>query len=256
MGRDPKQEGGGINLYGFCRNNSINLWDYLGMEPIVLDPFVVREEPVAPWVANRYQWSIWESDGDYGTQIMLSQMTQYYYEQLNRYQNLASEANKLSDKIKWDAYGTGREITPEMMAQAKDQLDYLDRNETKSGEYIRKAIDDGWSVTISVSNKDEGQMGGYGGLAHKADHDLKMIRIQYDPRYGGAGYFVDGEYVRPSDGTSVLAHELGHMYENIYNNNRSNEHEATRLENEIRVMQGYRPLEGVPDYDKYIRPKI
>ncbi|MBM3854424.1 MAG: RHS repeat-associated core domain-containing protein, partial [Verrucomicrobia bacterium] len=33
LGRDPKQEPGGLNLYGFCRNNSINLWDYLGMKP-------------------------------------------------------------------------------------------------------------------------------------------------------------------------------------------------------------------------------
>ena len=31
LGRDPKQKAGGINLYGFCRNNSINFWDYLGM---------------------------------------------------------------------------------------------------------------------------------------------------------------------------------------------------------------------------------
>jgi hypothetical protein len=33
LGRDPKQEGGGLNLYGFVLNNPINAWDYLGMEP-------------------------------------------------------------------------------------------------------------------------------------------------------------------------------------------------------------------------------
>jgi rare lipoprotein A (peptidoglycan hydrolase) len=33
VGRDPKLEAGGLNLYGFCRNNSINLWDVLGMSP-------------------------------------------------------------------------------------------------------------------------------------------------------------------------------------------------------------------------------
>jgi RHS repeat-associated protein len=32
LGRDPKMEKGGLNLYGFCLNNPINLWDYLGME--------------------------------------------------------------------------------------------------------------------------------------------------------------------------------------------------------------------------------
>lgn len=31
LGRDPIEEKGGLQLYGFCGNNSINLWDYLGM---------------------------------------------------------------------------------------------------------------------------------------------------------------------------------------------------------------------------------
>lgn len=31
LGRDPKMEQGGLNLYGFVTNNPINLWDYLGM---------------------------------------------------------------------------------------------------------------------------------------------------------------------------------------------------------------------------------
>jgi RHS repeat-associated protein len=33
LGRDPKMEKGGLNLYGFVTNNPINSWDYLGMEP-------------------------------------------------------------------------------------------------------------------------------------------------------------------------------------------------------------------------------
>jgi len=33
INRDPKEEDGGINLYGFCLNNPINRWDVLGMEP-------------------------------------------------------------------------------------------------------------------------------------------------------------------------------------------------------------------------------
>jgi RHS repeat-associated protein len=33
LGRDPKMEKGGLNLYGFVTNNPINRWDYLGMEP-------------------------------------------------------------------------------------------------------------------------------------------------------------------------------------------------------------------------------
>jgi RHS repeat-associated protein len=30
INRDPKKESGGLNLYGFCGNNGINRWDYLG----------------------------------------------------------------------------------------------------------------------------------------------------------------------------------------------------------------------------------
>lgn len=33
LGRDPKKEQGGLNLYGFVLNNPVNLWDYLGMLP-------------------------------------------------------------------------------------------------------------------------------------------------------------------------------------------------------------------------------
>ena len=31
LGRDPMEEKGGLHLYGFCGNNPINKWDYLGM---------------------------------------------------------------------------------------------------------------------------------------------------------------------------------------------------------------------------------
>ena len=32
LGRDPIQEQGGLNLYGFCGNDSVNRWDLLGMK--------------------------------------------------------------------------------------------------------------------------------------------------------------------------------------------------------------------------------
>ena len=34
VGRDPIEEQGGLNLYGFCGNNGVNRWDYLGMNPV------------------------------------------------------------------------------------------------------------------------------------------------------------------------------------------------------------------------------
>ena len=54
LGRDTIEERGGRNLYAFCRNNSVNMWDLLGMlpysigtilrqEPVMMDRFEVRE---------------------------------------------------------------------------------------------------------------------------------------------------------------------------------------------------------------------
>jgi RHS repeat-associated protein len=46
INRDPIEESGGLNLYGFCANNGVNRWDLLGLtlkdEMITLDPFVVN----------------------------------------------------------------------------------------------------------------------------------------------------------------------------------------------------------------------
>ena len=47
LGRDPIDERGGLNLFGFVGNNPVNRWDYLGMEdPVVLPPFFVRASRV------------------------------------------------------------------------------------------------------------------------------------------------------------------------------------------------------------------
>ena len=36
INQDPIEEQGGLNVYGFCGNNGINRWDYLGMDPIIM----------------------------------------------------------------------------------------------------------------------------------------------------------------------------------------------------------------------------
>lgn len=45
INRDPIEERGGLNLYGFCGNDGVNRWDYLGMEDddevVKLPPFEV-----------------------------------------------------------------------------------------------------------------------------------------------------------------------------------------------------------------------
>jgi len=33
INKDPIEEQGGLNLYGFCGNNSVNRWDILGRVP-------------------------------------------------------------------------------------------------------------------------------------------------------------------------------------------------------------------------------
>jgi RHS repeat-associated protein len=47
LGRDPIEETGGLNLYGFVGNNGVNRWDYLGMNsPVVLPRFTVTASRV------------------------------------------------------------------------------------------------------------------------------------------------------------------------------------------------------------------
>lgn len=43
INRDPIEEQGGLNLYGFCGNDGINCFDYLGMDPPSDDPPVVLD---------------------------------------------------------------------------------------------------------------------------------------------------------------------------------------------------------------------
>ena len=37
INKDPIEESGGLNLYGFCGNDGVNKWDYLGMDPLPSD---------------------------------------------------------------------------------------------------------------------------------------------------------------------------------------------------------------------------
>jgi RHS repeat-associated protein len=48
INRDPSEEAGGLNLYGFVGNNSVNDWDYLGLDDIEPGP----NGEVDRWVPN------------------------------------------------------------------------------------------------------------------------------------------------------------------------------------------------------------
>jgi len=67
-GRDPKQEKGGLHLYGFVGNNGINRWDYLGMDgpgisstsntpplqPGQVANLVAQNKLIAAWYYSKY----------------------------------------------------------------------------------------------------------------------------------------------------------------------------------------------------------
>lgn len=46
LSRDPIEEEGGLNLYGFCLNDPITKWDYLGLDP---RQFGTPEQPMPPY---------------------------------------------------------------------------------------------------------------------------------------------------------------------------------------------------------------
>ncbi|MGH8569455.1 MAG: RHS repeat-associated core domain-containing protein, partial [Gammaproteobacteria bacterium] len=76
LGRDPIEESGGLNLYGFVGNNAVNRWDYLGMQPRMeswSDSMTwegwsslsdeVRNEFNLGWEANyAAAWASWEAN--------------------------------------------------------------------------------------------------------------------------------------------------------------------------------------------------
>ncbi len=56
INRDPIQEAGGLNLYGFCGNDGVNRWDYLGhnpsMEQILADAPSIGSESDPYWTSS------------------------------------------------------------------------------------------------------------------------------------------------------------------------------------------------------------
>ena len=54
ISRDPIEEQGGLNLYGFCGNDPINKWDYLGMN-VPADPSKMSASDYASKVKWRYE---------------------------------------------------------------------------------------------------------------------------------------------------------------------------------------------------------
>jgi len=156
-------------------------------------------------------------------------------------------------------FTAGTNVTHETMALAKAQLLSLYQSNTETAKRMRAIEASGQSVTILV--------GGY--LPPGAVGTCEPLGsifpassfVVYDPSYGG-WFQRNGKYYT-MDGLATLAHEIGgHAYDNATRNRKVRfEAEATRLENEIRYLQGYpmtktygsNPNE-IPNYDLYARP--
>ncbi|MBM5813085.1 MAG: RHS repeat-associated core domain-containing protein, partial [Gammaproteobacteria bacterium] len=64
LGSDPIEEEGGLNLYGFCGNNSINRWDLLGMEDPTINGFN-SQAALALIVSQRQQeYHLWTTSNE------------------------------------------------------------------------------------------------------------------------------------------------------------------------------------------------
>ncbi len=98
VGRDPIEEQGGLNLYGFCGNDGVNRWDYLGLLPVIINGKSYNITPVPAsmftaataaqvyaqggmWTADPTKWGVsvslvWNLNGGFGFNINLYN---YYY---------------------------------------------------------------------------------------------------------------------------------------------------------------------------------
>lgn len=59
INRDPSEESGGLNLYGFCGNNGVDRWDYLGMDWDTIDDilqFHAEEAGEVTYNPTRHRW--------------------------------------------------------------------------------------------------------------------------------------------------------------------------------------------------------
>ncbi len=78
INRDPIQEQGGLNLYGFAGNNSVSHWDLLGLTTICYDeiingvkvPVCVTDDPYIPQNATVLAWGSNYGISSTGTQLV------------------------------------------------------------------------------------------------------------------------------------------------------------------------------------------
>eukprot|EP01041_Mallomonas_annulata_P031641 gene31641-53977_t len=62
LGRDPIEEEGGLNLYGFCGNDSINGWDILGMDGVTATDYGTFWASATDVLGTLREWNFGNKD--------------------------------------------------------------------------------------------------------------------------------------------------------------------------------------------------
>ena len=57
LGRDPIEEAGGLNLYGFCGNDGVNRWDFLGLDGVAATDYGTFMASVTDALGALREWN-------------------------------------------------------------------------------------------------------------------------------------------------------------------------------------------------------
>lgn len=102
--RDPIEESGGLNIYGFVGNDGVNNWDYLGQDFISVGRSGLALGGVVPIpVAGHLILTYWKADCPAGTDKEWS--TQEFFDLSNA--NFAKKGTHLLPDSNWTAIATG-----------------------------------------------------------------------------------------------------------------------------------------------------
>ena len=138
INKDPKEEAGGLNLYGFCGNDGVNHWDVLGMDPGGVHMFFGVAHP--EWSDAQY-WMNVNLSGQHGNSGI------YGSENLSGLSGLATSDGMMnSGNFDWD---TTRQYFDPNAPQAGD---------SKSNTQTKTYVVDGktYIVTNDTSSAPEG----------------------------------------------------------------------------------------------------
>jgi RHS repeat-associated protein len=281
-GRDPIEEMGGINLYGYTLNNPVNRWDYLGMYFDYgayvyggqFNPFTGYPSPGNGWSGlfgqTSDRWGFSDMSGA-GIVINLFSTPPLILSWGLAVQNLTDDKSGPDVEPPVVAPPVGlqvnsgryREIVEEQLAQLRELV-------TPTGEIseIAKIIRALEAANVLIEIDSEGLEGGgfFATVPENASNGVGTGgKIYAGSPAGGYIYRLRGPDGLPilSYGIDVLAHELTHAFEALNGDAPRTigviEYEAIRVQNQVRAIlfpeQPLRTQHGtidIPDFAKYI----